>query len=81
MLEDEESATAELRNDLAGASREDLRPQVVPLTPSRINDLSAGDLEALIAALFSAEGWHAILTPLSGDGGADVIAAKKGRGN
>lgn len=72
---DEESAAAELRTDLLGASGRTSAEAPV-LTNNDIDRLSAGDFEALIAALLDKEGQRAVLTCLSGDGGADVLGIR-----
>jgi hypothetical protein len=42
-----------------------------------LSDLSWRQFEELVADLLDAEGWTVRLTPLSGDGGVDVLAARE----
>ncbi len=76
-MSDEESTAGELRADLLGAS-ELSRAGAPILQRADINRLSSQDCEALVAALLQREGYHAILTCHSGDGGADVLAIRRG---
>jgi SNF2 family DNA or RNA helicase len=49
-----------------------------PFTAADLDNLTAHDFEAAIAALYSAEGYHTILTARGSDGGADVLAIRQG---
>ena len=49
-----------------------------PLTIEDIDKLEPRFFEAFVAALFDKQGYYAVLTPYSGDKGADVIARQRG---
>jgi restriction system protein len=48
--------------------------------PWKIYQLPPRRFEELIAASYERDGWEAVLTPRSGDGGFDVMATKRGFG-
>ena len=49
-----------------------------PLTIEDIDKLEPRFFEALVAALFDKQGYYVVLTPHSGDKGADVVARQRG---
>jgi restriction system protein len=49
--------------------------------PNALYQLSPREMEVFIASTYEQQGWDAVLTPLSGDRGRDVIATKKGFGS
>jgi hypothetical protein len=49
-----------------------------PFTAADLDNLTAHDFEAVVAALYNAEGYHTILTARGSDGGADVLAIRQG---
>ena len=49
-----------------------------PLTIEDVDKLEPRFFEALVAALFKEQGYYVVLTPHSGDKGADVIARQRG---
>lgn len=49
-----------------------------PLTIEDVDKLEPRFFEAFVAALFNKQGYYVVLTPYSGDKGADVIARQRG---
>ena len=49
-----------------------------PLTIEDVDKLEPRFFEALVAALFDKQGYYVVLTPHSGDKGADVVARQRG---
>jgi hypothetical protein len=74
---DEEGLARELCNELA--SEDGVPVQSTPMGSEEMRRISPGDFEALVAALFVAEGYAVVLTCNVGDGGADVLAVKDRR--
>ena len=77
---DDETANAEALCDLLasdGAAATEARVNA-PLTPAAIQGLDPHDFEAVVAALYAAEGHEVVLTAKAGDGGADVLALRDG---
>ena len=50
-----------------------------PLTIEDIDKLEPRFFEAFVAALFDKQGYYVVLTPYSGDKGADVVARQRGK--
>jgi len=74
---DEDGLARELCNELA--SEDGAPAQATPMGSEEVRRISPGDFEALVAALFVAEGDAVVLTCNVGDGGADVLAVKDRR--
>ena len=51
---------------------------LMPLTIENVDKLEPRIFEAFIAALFNKQGYYVVLTPYSGDKGADIIARQRG---
>ena len=50
---------------------------ITPLTIEDIDKLEPRIFEAFVAALFNKQGYYVVLTPYSGDKGADVVARQR----
>ena len=50
-----------------------------PLTIEDVDKLEPRFFEAFVAALFNNQGYYVVLTPYSGDKGADVVARQRGK--
>ena len=51
---------------------------ITPLTIEDVDKLEPRVFEAFVAALFNKQGYYVVLTPYSGDKGADVVAHSRG---
>ncbi|MBI3301891.1 MAG: restriction endonuclease [Deltaproteobacteria bacterium] len=73
---DAETLQSELLHDVqegGGAVRETAMDAPVIMTPQAVSALSPTEFEALVAAMFEAEGYTAVLTPRSNDRGIDIV--------
>ena len=52
--------------------------RISPLTIEDVDKLEPRLFEAFVAALFNKQGYYVVLTPYSGDKGADVVARQRG---
>lgn len=68
----EDSLASELGEDLAGG----VRDRGMVLDKEAIQRLLPEEFEALVACLYAHDGYRIVLTSLSCDGGADVVAVK-----